>query len=187
MNIKHKYLILACVMILVTLCFFYFTGSMISNKIKEINRVDNKIRVEQEKLNSAKVLNEQLQEVSKVIVNSITKDRSYSSEETNAFIKKLADLADRYKIAVNTLVPKEIDSYGSKYIEHLYTMELDCTFIQMGQFLSDLESFDNIIKIKTLDVRPLSQDKKNVAVDLEQETRYKVTLELSTFKIVKEA
>jgi len=187
MNINQKYLMLICIMILVTLCFFYFTTSMIKSNKKDIGRLDRKIKVEQQKLNSAKVLNEQLQEVSKVIVNSITNEDSYSAEEVNSFIKKLANLADKYRIAVDSIHPKEVESFGSKFIEQLYTLEINCTFIQMGQFLTDLESFDQIIKIKTLDVRPMSRDRKNVLFDDDTETRYIVTLELSTFKIVKEA
>ena len=186
MNNKQKYLILLCGMILVALCFFYFTSNMISEKQDKIRRYDRRIKVEQEKLNSAKVLNEQLQHVSLVIKNSMSDERNYSSEEANAFVKELADLADKYKITVNSLVPKFLTTIGSHYAEQLYTLELNSTFIQMGQFLSDLESFDYIIRIKTLDVRPLSQDNKQL-ITQETETRYKVTLELSTFKIVKEA
>ena len=185
MNNKQKYLILLCAMILIALCFFYFTTNMINDKKSQISRCDKRIKVEQEKLNSAKVLNEQLQHVSLVIKNSLTDVRNYSSDEANAFVKKLANLADRYEITVNSLVPKFITTIGSHYAEHLYTLELNCTFIQMGQFLSDLENFDYIIKIKTLDIRPISQDKKKIAVT-EIETRYKITLQLSTFKIVKE-
>jgi hypothetical protein len=159
---------------------------VINTKIQLIGRYDKRIKIEQEKLNSAKVLNEQLQEVSKVIENSISEDDKFTTDESNAFIKKLADLADKYKIAVHSMVPKVITTITRRYAEQLYTMELNCTFVQMGQFLSDLESFDNIIKVRTIDVRPLADDKKTI-YEGPQETHYKVTLELSTFKIVKEA
>ena len=185
MSNKQKYLILFCIIILTTILFFYFTSNMINSKMKYIDRLDNAIKVDQEKLNAAKVLNEQLQQVSKVIVNSISKERYFSSDETNAFVIKLADLADRYRITVNSLTPKMVSGISKYYAEQLYTLELNCTFIQLGQFLTDLESFDHILKIKTLDVRPLSQDSKNV--NLEEETRYKVSLELLNYKIVKEA
>ena len=70
MNNKQKYLILLCAMVLIALCFFYFTSNMISEKQDKIKRYDRRIKVEQEKLNSAKVLNEQLQHVSLVIKNT---------------------------------------------------------------------------------------------------------------------
>ncbi len=174
-------------MIIITISFFYFSSDIISTKIKKISVYDKRIKRDQEKLNSAKVLNEQLQQVSKVIVNSITTDRKFNSEEVNNFVKKLATLSDQYKIAVHSLFPKVVSSIGSKYVEQQYTMELDCTFIQMGQFLTDLESYDNIIKVNTLDVRPLSVDSKKTSSEEDLVTHYKVTLELSTFKIIKEA
>jgi hypothetical protein len=59
--------------------------------------------------------------------------------------------------------------------------------VQLGKFLTDLEALDNIIKIKTLDVDPYASRGKSETVDEKAETRYKVTMELSTFKIVKEA
>jgi len=183
---KQKYLLLFCLMILTAILFFYFSNNMINSKIKQIARYDKRIKVEQEKLNSAKVLNEQLQQVAKVIENSISDEDKFTTDEANAFIKRLATLADKYKIAVHSLVPKVITTLSRRYAEHLYTMQLNCTFVQLGQFLSDLEGFDNIIKIRTIDVRPLTDDKKTQYDDA-LETHYKVTLELSTFKIVKEA
>lgn len=182
---RQKYLILLSLMILISILFFYFSSEIISSKVKRIARLDRRIKVEQEKLNSAKVLNEQLQQFSKVIMNSISDEDKFTTDEANAFVKKLADLADLYKIAVRSIVPKVITTVSRKYAEELYTLELNCTFVQMGQFLTDLESFDNIIKVKTLDVRPQSVDKKAI-YDEKQVTHYRVTLEISAFKIVKE-
>ncbi|MCK4312562.1 MAG: type 4a pilus biogenesis protein PilO [Candidatus Cloacimonetes bacterium] len=183
---REKYLILFCVIILTALCFFYFSTINIKANSKKIVAYDKRIKIEQEKLNSAKVLNEQLQEVSKVIVQSMTKEAEFTPDEVNSFIKKIADLADRYKIAVHSIFPKVISTTRKNLIEQQYTLILNCTFIQMGQFLSELESFDHIINIKTLDVSPLRKDKKKGINDVEDVALYKITLELSTFKIIKE-
>lgn len=168
------------------LIFYYFSSQSINNKMKIINRYDNTIKRDQDKLNSAKVLNEQLQEVSKVITQSLSTTREFTSEETNEFVKKLATMADKYKIAVNSLFPKVISTPSRYLLENQYTLILNCTFVQMGQFLSELESFDNIVKIKTLSVNPIRVDKK-IGAAAEAVTKYQVTIELSTFKIVKEA
>jgi archaellum biogenesis ATPase FlaH len=173
---QQKYLILLCTIILTALCFFYLSSKSINAKIAKINVYDKHIKVEQEKLNSAKVLNEQLKEISKIIFQSMTDKGEFSSEEVNTFIKKLTDMADKYKIAVHSIFPKVVSSQ--------YTMILNCTFVQMGRFLSQMESFDNLIKIKTLDITPLSKDRKDSNIEIA--TRYKVTLELSTLKIIKE-
>ena len=184
---RQKYLILFAIMVLIAMMFFYFSSNIVYDKINRIKKFDRKIKVEQEKLNSAKVLNEQLQQVSKVIMNSMTKEKEYSADEVNEFTKKLADLADKYKIAVHSFFPKVISTVDTKFLEQLYTMELNCDYIQLGKLLADIESFDYIIKVKTIEVRPIGADKKKVGTDIETATRYKVTLELSTFKIIKEA
>ncbi|RLC50229.1 MAG: hypothetical protein DRZ79_04725 [Candidatus Cloacimonadota bacterium] len=184
---KHKYLILFAAMILVAMVFFYFSSQSINAKIVKIKKYDKRIKVEQERLNSAKVLNEQLKQVSQVIYNSITTDKNFSPEEVNKFTKELADLADKYKIAVHALFPKAVSNAETHFLKQQYTMELVCTYVQLGKFLSDLESFNHIIKVKTLEVQPLAKTKSESSSTENNETRYKVTLELSVIKILKEA
>ncbi|MCF7858889.1 MAG: type 4a pilus biogenesis protein PilO [Candidatus Cloacimonetes bacterium] len=183
---KQRYLLLLFVMILATICFFYFSSSSINAKISKIHRYDEAIKKEQEKLNSAKVLNDQLKEVSKVIMQSMTKDNQFDIEEVNAFVKKLADLSDKYKITIESIHPKVISSEKSYLVQQAYTLSVVSTFVQMGKFLSTLESFDNIVKVKTFDVRPVKED-RTAAIGEILETRYKVTFELVVYKIIKEA
>jgi Tfp pilus assembly protein PilO len=183
---KQKYLIVFAVVVVVSMLFFYFSNQTIGSKLDEIEKLDNSIKKEQNKLNSAKVLNKELQQVSQVIVNSMTKEKKFKPSEINSFVKKLADLADQYKVAVHSLTPKPVDSDQKNLIHHLFTLEINCTFIQLGQLLSDMESFDNILKIKTLDVRPVTIKSKG-ETDLDKETKYKITLEILSYKIVKEA
>lgn len=184
---KQNYLILLCLMILSIICFYYFASTSVSKKLHLIDRYDEEIKTEQDKLNSAKVLNEQLQEVSKIIMQTMTTDKSFSPDEINDFVKTLATLADKYEIGVTSMSPKTVSTSVKHLIEQQYTLILNCTFVQMGQFLAQLESFDNITKIKLFDVSPISLDKKEGNVAAQEITRYKVTLELSVFKIIKEA
>lgn len=183
---KQRYLLLLFVMIISSILFFYFSTNSVNAKIKKIGRYDEAIKEEQEKLNSAKVLNEQLKEVSKVIMQSMTTNTVFTTDEINSFVKKLADLSDKYKIAIDSIHPKVVAPEKSYLIEQQYSLSVVCTFVQMGQFLSDLESFDHIIKVKTLDVRPV-KEKQTSAFDEILETRYKVSFELSVYKIIKEA
>ena len=184
---KRKYIVLIVLMLSTTAVFLPVADHIVHSRIREISSCDRRIKREQEKLNSAKVLNEQLHQVSKVIVNSITSEKSYEPEEINSFIKKLADLADEYRIAIHTIFPKTVSSSSNRYLEQQYSMELNCDFVQLGQFLTEIERFDYIIRIKTLDVSPLVIGKKEAIPVENPVTRYKVTLELSTFKIIKEA
>jgi Tfp pilus assembly protein PilO len=171
-------------MFIVSAAGFYFSEKTIKETITDIKKTDVKIKRQQEILNSAKVLNEELREVSKVIMNTMTSAKSFSPDEVNALVKRLADLADTYEIPVQSVVPKFIDAGGKFLIEQQYTIELECTYIQLGKFLTDMEAYENIVKIKTLEVRPSMTDKN---MEEAKEMRYKITLQLSTLKIVKEA
>lgn len=184
---RQQYLILLAVMVIISILFFHYSGLIISQKVDRIDRYDKRIKVEQEKLNSAKVLNEQLRDVSRVILASISKERKFDADEIGIFTKTLYDMADKYKFAVHNFMHKDVSSLQGNALEHLYTMELNCTFVQLGKFLTELEALDYIIKIKTLDVVPYATNSTTKVDTGDLDTRYKVTIELSTFKIMKEA
>jgi archaellum biogenesis ATPase FlaH len=179
-------------MVLITVLFFIISGSLIGKKIARVNNLDRKIKIAQEKLNSAKVMDQQLSQFSLIIANSLTKDKTFSPQEINAFVKNLADLADQNKIGVLAIYPKEIQS-SLNIVEQQYIMEINTTYVQLGQFLGNLEALDNIVKINTLDVMPLTdadsgQNKNKNAVQAGPRiARYKVALELSVFKVQREA
>jgi archaellum biogenesis ATPase FlaH len=189
---KQKYFIFAAAMVLVAIIFFVISGSMIRAKVSKIESLDNKIKIAQEKLNSAKVMDQQLSQFSIIIANSLTNQKTFSPAEINAFVKNLADLADRNKIGVLAIYPKEIQS-KLNVVEQQYIMEINTTYVQLGQFLGNLEAIDNIVKINTLDVMPLtdadsSKKKAGEAVSKGPRiARYKVSLELSVFKVQKES
>ncbi len=184
---RKQYIIFLLVIALLSVSFFVISGSMINSKVRKIASVDKKIKKAQERLNSAKIMNEQLSQFTMIIRNSLTTQRQFNPIEVNGFVKQLADMCDQYKIAIVSVYPKAVFADASM-LEQQYILELNCTYIQTGQFLSELEGMDNIIKINTLDVTPIQvQNAKTGKSDVSQATRYKVTLELSVFKVVKEA
>jgi len=177
-------------MVLIGVLFFVISSSLINSKISKINDLDKKIKTAQEKLNSAKVLNQQLSQFSLVIDNSLTKEKVFSPQEVNGFVKNLADLADQNQIAVLAIYPKEVQS-KLNLVEQQYIMEINTTYIELGQFLSHLEALDHIVKINTLDVMPLTDEtaksnQKTVTQAGPRVARYKVALELSVFKVQRE-
>lgn len=184
---RANYLVLTLLMALVTLLFFTTSASMINKNLTRIDRKDREIRREQDKLNSAKVLNDELKEVSLVIRNSLTQNRELSTDEASEFLRELSELATKLSIAVHSIFPRvAMTNNATRSIEQLYTMDIECTYVQMGQFLASLESYDYIVKVNTLEVRPQT-DKFRETENGTREVLYKVILELSIFKIVKEA
>ena len=184
---KEKYFVMILAMVLIAVLFFMVSTRMINSKLNQIEQYDKKIKTAQEKLNSARIMDQQLSQFALIIDNSLTKKKSFSIEEVNNFIKKLGDLADQNKIALIRLTDKEVFS-SSKLVERSFILELNSTYVQLGQFLGDIEALDNIVKVNAIDVTPstdnLNKDKKKTGL---QESRYKVILELSVLKVFKEA
>ena len=182
---KERYLILIGAIAIITFLFFYSANAIISNRTTQIRRVDVQIRRAQERLNSAKVMDEQLSQVSRVIENTLVQQRTFSPDEINAFVRKLAEIADRYKIAVYSLIPRPTHS-PPNLVEHQFVLDIMCTYVQLGQFLTQIESLDYIVRVNTLDVKPIRSGETGFEVDGEIVTQYRTIVELSVFKIVKE-
>jgi len=180
---KNKYLILMLAIFVVGFLFFYTTANMINNNLDRIQRIDRRIRVTQEQLNSAKVLNEELSEVAIVIKNSLTEQRELSIQEANDFVRELAGLADDYHIAVHAIFPRVSLAQG-RTIEQQFSLDIQATYVQLGKFLASLERFDYLLRINTLEARPTDGHREESG---ERATIYRVTIDLSIFKIVREA
>ncbi len=197
MKMKERYLVLLFLIAASTVFYFYYASTMISEKAKEIKKLDKRIEKQQEQLNSAEVLNKELSGVSRVIRNIMVDDEiiEFNSDEINQFAKTLAAFADSLAIPIESLTPKEVFSPG-KVLQHQFTITLDCTYVQLGKYITKLEKSDQIIKVGLIDVKPKRIDEKakrlkaelgEEASDEEDVTRYIVTLDLTTFKIRKEA
>lgn len=183
---KEKYIILIGSILVIGIIFFLTSTNMINDKLDRIQRIDRVIRRDQERLNSAKVMDEQLSQVSRVIDNVLTEERLFTAEEINYFVRYFAELADKHKIAVHNSMPRSVHSTGS-LVEHQFTMELMCTYVQLGRFLTEIEGMDHIIKVNTIDANPIRREEGGFEFEGDVQTQYRVILDLSAFKIIKEA
>lgn len=183
MNTKIKYIILLFVIVLVSILFVVTTRVMILSKITDINRQDRQIKNTQEKVNNAKVLSQDLSEVSSVIVNTITPERELSNLEANEFVTELTGFAKSLEIAVHSISPRPALTQN-RIIEQQFSIELECTYVQLGRYIARIESYDYLIRINTLDVRP--QSNRFREINGVKHTLYRIVLDLSILKIVKE-
>ncbi|HNV61710.1 MAG: type 4a pilus biogenesis protein PilO [Candidatus Cloacimonadota bacterium] len=182
---RERYLIFILCILLITILFFMFTINSVTAKQHKIKELDRKIKTAQEKLNSARIMDQQLSQFSRIIDNSLTREASFSFDEINAFKTTIGRLADQRTITINKLSDSNKFSLPG-LVETTYNLELEATYVQIGQFISDLESMDNIIKIQALDISPLAVSDKEVTAP-NAPNRYRVTLELSVFKVKREA
>lgn len=182
---RERYIVFILLMILSAVIFFMVSSNILSSSMQKIDRYDSQIKTAQEKLNSARIMEEQLSQFALIIDNSLTKQPAFSFDEINEFKKTIGDLANQRSIALTRL------SDASKFslpglIETTYNLELEATYVQLGQFISDIESMDNLIKIHNLDIQPAQTNNREQNAGANKENRYRVMLELSIFKVKQE-
>jgi len=182
---KERYSILVLLIVLIGVVFFMLTANSVHKARTQIEELDSKIKTAQEKLNSARIMDQQLSQFALIIDNSLTKTASFSFDEINDFKTKIGELADQRSIQLNKLSDSNKFSLPG-LIETTYNIELEATYVQIGQFISDLEALDNIIKIHALDISPTQVSDKEVRAP-GAPNRYRLTMELSIFKVKKEA
>jgi len=181
---REKYIVFILVMVLITIGFFMLSASTLKSNLTQIDRYDARIKNTQEKLNSARIMDEQLSQFSLIIDNSLTRSQNFTFDEINDFKTKIGQMAHNNRITINKLSDANKFSLPG-LIETTYNMELEATFVQVGRFISDLEALDHIIKIHYIDISPSQISDKNVPTEAGAESRYKVNLELSIFKVKK--
>lgn len=183
---KEKYIVFILLMILIAVLLYMTSNNNLQSNLKKVKDYDNRIKVAQEKLNSARIMDEQLSQFSLIIDNSLSRSGGFTFDEINAFKQRIGELAHERKISINKLSDSNKFSLPG-LLETTYNLELEATFVQMGQFLSDLEALDNIIKIHAIDITPAQvQDSNRKTVDTAV-SKYRITIELSIFKVKKEA
>jgi len=182
---KERYMIFVVLMILFGVLFFMLTANSVKQSRARIEELDTKIKAAQEQLNSARIMDQQLSQFSLIIDNSLTKTASFSFDEINDFKTRIGQLADQRSIQLNKLSDSNKFSLPG-LIETTYNIELEASYVQIGQFISDLERLDNILKIHALDISPTQVSDKEVRAP-DAPNRYRMTLELSIFKVKQEA
>ncbi|MDY0325499.1 MAG: type 4a pilus biogenesis protein PilO [Candidatus Cloacimonadaceae bacterium] len=182
---REKYFAFIIVMLAVTVAFILLSTRSLEANMRKISNLDDRIKTTQEQLNSARIMDQELSQFARIIENSLTRTQQFSFEEINEFKATIGDIAHERHISINKLSDTNKWSLPN-LIETTFNLELEATYVQIGQFISDLESQDNIIKIQTLDISPAQMTDKDTK-DVNAPSRYRVLLELSMFKVKKEA
>ncbi|HCM15552.1 MAG TPA: hypothetical protein DHW79_06365 [Candidatus Cloacimonas sp.] len=180
---RQHYLILILIMLGLTVAFVMLGSESLNKDLGRIQTLDSQIKTSQEKLNSARIMDQELSQFAMIIDNSLTKDKKFSFDEINEFKTGIGQMAHERQISITKLSDTSKWSLPN-LIEITFNMELEATYRQIGQFISDMESQDNIIKIQTLDISPVQRSDEDILANAE--SRYRVLLEISVFKVKKE-
>jgi Tfp pilus assembly protein PilO len=159
------------------------SSETLNKNIAQVQNLDSQIKSSQEKLNSARIMDQELSQFAMIIDNSLSKENKFSFDEINAFKTGIGQMAHERQISITKLSDTSKWSLPN-LIEITFNMELEATYRQIGQFISDLESQDFIIKIQNLDISPIQSSDEEIMANAE--SRYRVLLEISVFKVKKE-
>ena len=181
---KERYYALIIVMLAATVIFIMLTTRSLDANMNNIRNLDDRIKTTQEQLNSARIMDQELSQFARIIDNSLTRTTQFSFDEINDLKAMIGEMAHERKISINKMSDTNKWSLPN-LIETTFNMELEANYVQIGQFISDIESQDNILKIQTLDISPAQVSDKNAQAS-NAPSRYRVLLELSIFKVKKE-
>ncbi len=183
---REKYLAFVLGMVLVSIIFFMLAGNSLKKNLADIGTYDKKIKEALQKQNSAITMDRQLEGFREIITNTLTTGKKFTPEELNSIYVEIDRLREQNQLKLIKMTPSNKFTEAG-LVETTYTMELRGTFRDMGQFVSELEALNRIIKIQELAVSPSQATEKNKAESSSGENIYRINLELSVFKVIKEA
>ena len=127
---REKYLVFILLMILVTVLIFTASANNLNNGLKKVKDYDNQIKTAQERLNSARIMDEKLSQFSLIIDNSLSKSGKFTFEEINDFKRHIGELAhdrdeDEIGLRFADLVTQHLDEEAFLLLEVLVLRELD--------------------------------------------------------------
>ena len=126
------------------------TGMFIDSKISKIKQLEKKHKDVNEKYITAQILSQKLSNVYDVFENNISfKSDKINDEASMEFMKDITDLMHKYGITLKELIP------GKKFKKGVstnvpYTIEIECDFEKLGNFIVELEKHKRIIEIDNI-------------------------------------
>ena len=190
---KGGNLVLIAGIVLLATIFFPPGAVLARRQLEEVARQDSLIKSTLGKLNSARILDQQLSQFRGILIQNLTNDRAFSEDDLRTFSQELARL-----VAQNQLEPYQRDAApktawleianqqsGTGMAEAVCRLDLTGTFAQMGQFIAELEALDQLVRINYLDISPLQPEEIEQPEDPESPDSYLIALEFSLLKVVK--
>ena len=148
MNIIQRKDIITFVLLLV-LAFFIGYNVIYKSRLNKINSIGSQIEEEEKKNEALEIivlLERRLQAYQK---------RSFSTTEITQLVDKISELAERAGIEIETFNPRQAIS-REEYIELSLKVPLRCNYHKLGKLLSLIESNQELIWVKKLNIQKLT-------------------------------
>jgi Tfp pilus assembly protein PilO len=165
--------------------FYYwqkFEYKVLPAKVKELDR---QITQENEKLIAAQIIANELKNVTKLIEGNLAQSArdSLAEDASLPFMNQITDILRLYDIDLVTIDPGTRKNFAD-YVQTPYTMEVNCTFKSMVNFLNDVERSNRLVTLDNVDlnssVKKVQALAKNGVLD-----KRPLKLTMSTLTLIK--
>ncbi|MBL7073779.1 type 4a pilus biogenesis protein PilO [candidate division KSB1 bacterium] len=122
-------------------------------KPEEIRRLNFQIKARTEKLISAQILAQQLDQVAKLIERNLALSAQdiLAEDASMPFLTSLTSIMDQLGITLLALEPKPKINFKG-YVKTPYELKIKCSFRQFGQFVNRLEKSERLITVEEFEV-----------------------------------
>jgi Tfp pilus assembly protein PilO len=162
-------LILSIILLVYIIGFWAFYKNILTQQPSTIKDLETQISEKKRQLLSAQIISKNLQNVNELIQNNLinSPNDSLAMPANMAFLQYLTSLMDRFNIILLSIRPMDVlksdqqnkdqwatssgaaasDSLAKEYIEIPYSMTVLASYIQIGQFIQELEKSPRLIRI----------------------------------------
>ena len=177
--------ILALSTMLLSVGFWVNNTWMISDKPTYLLDLEDELIELNEQLISAQILASRVEEVYTLFEENLalSKQDSLADDASLPFMKNLMEMVNLHGITLLNIKPKpRVEK--SKYIAAPYEVIMQCTYEQLGKFMSDLEKSPRLVTVDEFNVKNgIERIKSNASeMDLREQI---IEIHLSTLTMVK--
>jgi Tfp pilus assembly protein PilO len=152
----------------------------------EIEKLNKQIQAKNEKLISAQILASQLDLVARLIDRNlaISAQDSLAQDASLPFLEYITTLLNERKVLLVSLEPAKKRITRHDYVRTSYSMLIECSYKEFGQFINELEKSDRIVTVESFEV-------KNMISQIEQmknrrgPDQHLFELKISTLTLIK--
>jgi Tfp pilus assembly protein PilO len=165
--------------------FYYYQKYVYTKKPAKIRELDKAIQVENEKLITAQIIANELQQVTKLIEGNLAQSArdSLAEDASMPFMDQVTDILRKYDIHLKSIEPGHKKNFAD-YIQTPYTMEIEANYKALVSFLNDLEKTNRLVTVDNLDlvsnIKRVQQLAKDGRIDIRP-----ITITISTLTLLK--
>lgn len=181
---KNIYLLM--IVFLFGLGSYLYYNFMYVEQPRKINRLRVEIRRLNEKLISAQILAQELDQVAKLIEHNLAlsaKD-SLAEDASMPFMNFITEEMESLEIKLIKLDPGRKQNMRD-YIKSPYRMTIECTYEELGRFINQLEKSDRLVTVDGFEIDNAIRKIRDTAVKRTKANSHRIELAISTLTLIK--